>query len=1771
MRARHLAAALVVVVAAARPAPAATWTQTGTGPFSWTTAGNWSGGVPNAAGAVADLSTVSNGDQTISLDAQITVGTLTLGSTTGSYTLTNGFGGGLTFGGGTGLTVTAGNTRGQTINADVLVAGTFNVTNNSSATLTLGGPVTVSAGTQSMNVLGAGNTVVNGVIGGSLNLTKGSTGSDTGTLTLGATNVYTGSTSIAVGTLKLGADNAIPVGTTLNMSGTAIFDLNGFSQTLGSLSIGTTNRVISSTAGGVLVSTSGATWQSPLGDGTHDNFTVVLNSQSSTFFTLNSGTASTFSGGFWVALGNATDTSTSTVNQFGNGTATILAGSSLNVQKAASISGLTGITVRAGGQLQLFGLGTVTLPAMSVGGLGNVNGALYTQNSTTPTTVSAASGNLTLTADTSIGFGLLTLNNQIVGGSNQLYRTSTQTLTLANDANTLGNVFVTSGAVQVGSNNALGTASKAAAGGGTYLSQGGFLIAASAAGSPSIGEAITIYGLTSATSGGSLQAAAANQVFSGSVNLAYALFGGAATVAPASGTGFTISGPISGAGTFVKEGAGIVTLSGSNTYLGGTQVNAGTLVLGGPAALSSVGDLTMSGTATLDLNGNSVTIRSLAPTAGAIIKNGGAGAATFTTQPNSNSRIVALFQDGAGTLGLTKLGGSVNFMLESPSANTYTGATTAGSGSFQVAFRSVSGTPFTTDMINPASPLVLAGGTLEVTSDSGLGSMTGTALSQTFNAATAAAGQSSVRATPPTSGTATLVMTAISHNAGGTLNFDTTVGTIGTSTATVGGILGGWATANSNNWATVSGSTVVSLNQTVDAAFAAGANVNLQNSDLTGTGPLTINALRINSNRTATLSGTITVDTGGVLVPGGGTIKGGTLASGTSGELIFNVVSGTTTTVGISGTPTVVAGGSLTVSGNGTLDLTNAGGSTYAGPVYVVNSTGTGNLQIGSDGSLGAVPGSPVPNAITLVGTGGQAIDTSGGAFIKLATSFSGSISSNRGITIAGLEGGIDTNGVSTTYGGVITGGGGFVKAGTSTLTLSGANTYLGATNVRSGTLKLGADNALPATTALTVGSGNTFDLNGHAQTLTGLTGSGSVTNGGGTTTLTLNVSGLDPNTTGNYTFSGQIGASGQANFGLVKSGSGTQLLNGTTSLYSGGTTIIGGTLKVSSDGALGATSGGITLNGGALSAGSGFTLSSTRAITVGPAGGSGSGTIDVSSGTLVYNGTIADAAGGTGTLVITGFTTLQLGGTSTYSGNTEVRGGVLQLGTDNALPAGTTVIVGNPFTSGASGSAVVDLNGHNLTIAGLHNNGLDRNSNRLVNTSVTAATLTLNVPTGVTTTLDTQLSNNGTSANFSLAKDGAGTLIVAGTFAGGPPPTSSVRYSGNTNVLNGTLQLGGGAVDILPNTTTVTLGSGTNSGVLDLAGQRQTLAGLTTGGSGTANRVVNSVTVVPATLTLNVAGTNIFAGNLGAAGQNNFTLTKTGAGTLILTGSNTYTGQTTVIASGGTLQIGNGGTSGTLGSGPVSLAGGTTLAFNRSDAYSAANTIFGAGAVTVQGGGTLTLTGTSLYTGGTTVIAGALAVNNAAGSATGSGTVTIQTGATLQGTGRALGPVTVQGNGHLAPGNSIGTITTGAATFNNLGVYNVEFGGLTDDATTRDRLVSTGVINFVTGSIVQVQLVGADPGYQTFTTYSYTIATGASPIQVDGSSGNPLSGITLNASGYAGPANFSLARSGNNLVLNFTPVPEPASAVAVLLAGLAGAAAWRRRRGVVATTRTAG
>jgi outer membrane autotransporter protein len=158
------------------------------------------------------------------------------------------------------------------------------------------------------------------------------------------------------------------------------------------------------------------------------------------------------------------------------------------------------------------------------------------------------------------------------------------------------------------------------------------------------------------------------------------------------------------------------------------------------------------------------------------------------------------------------------------------------------------------------------------------------------------------------------------------------------------------------------------------------------------------------------------------------------------------------------------------------------------------------------------------------------------------------------------------------------------------------------------------------------------------------------------------------------------------------------------------------------------------------------------------------------------------------------------------------------------------------------------------------------------------------------------------------------------------------------------------------------------------------------------------------------------------------------GPGTTILTGTNTYTGGTTISA--GTLQLGNGGTTGSI-TGNVIDNG--ILAFNRSDSVTFNGVIGGQGALVKQGGGTLTLTGMSTeFTGPTTVDEGSLIVDGSIASTQ----TLVSPGALLGGHGFLGGDLV--SSGIVSPGNSPGTLTvSGNYTQNANGTLRIEIAGL--------------------------------------------------------------------------------------------------------------------------------
>jgi fibronectin-binding autotransporter adhesin len=218
---------------------------------------------------------------------------------------------------------------------------------------------------------------------------------------------------------------------------------------------------------------------------------------------------------------------------------------------------------------------------------------------------------------------------------------------------------------------------------------------------------------------------------------------------------------------------------------------------------------------------------------------------------------------------------------------------------------------------------------------------------------------------------------------------------------------------------------------------------------------------------------------------------------------------------------------------------------------------------------------------------------------------------------------------------------------------------------------------------------------------------------------------------------------------------------------------------------------------------------------------------------------------------------------------------------------------------------------------------------------------------------------DNASGQTITISNDLGGTCGVAIHDSTGTMTLSgSNSYTGATTIDVGGTLAAGSSTAFSPNSDF------TVNGTLDLAGYGNSIGSLS--GSGT---VTNSSTTNSATLT--VGGNNTsstFNGTLQDGGANPLALTVTGTGTLTLTGANTYSGGTT-IDSNATLQVGNGGTSGSLGSGSVIDNG--TLVYNRNVIVTLYNAISGSGGLTLSRG-TLELFGSNSYSGPTIVNSGA-------------------------------------------------------------------------------------------------------------------------------------------------------------------------------------------------------
>ncbi len=886
-----------------------------------------------------------------------------------------------------------------------------------------------------------------------------------------------------------------------------------------------------------------------------------------------------------------------------------------------------------------------------------------------------------------------------------------------------------------------------------------------------------------------------------------------------------------------------------------------------------------------------------------------------------------------------------------------------------------------------------------------------------------------------------------------------------------------------------------------------------------------LNATSASAKLTGTASTVITVTGGGVVDLNEGGSAGFSDAAGFSG---FNgkwVVGANTTLRGI-------RNGATAFGSNTAADAITLSGGTLA----VGGISGTqGNWSWTTNMTLTAGTSSTLDNQIY----------TGTGRFLKL----NGVITGSGNLTIA------NTN---TTSGGLMDANNGFI--------LTGTNTLSGTLTINSGAfLRVG-------------GSKDTTSANGAGAGAAGTLGSATVVNNGW---LTFSRS-------DSQAFSNSISGSGVVLIGGTTStsitGANTQMvtLSGTNT-YTGGTQVNTGYVTFANSSAVPAT-GGVTIGKDGSLVATGALTSVTMWLGAGTINTSSTGAIAIpgnsaedinfatfgynslgisSTGTATYSGTITPGTGGyifggstaaaalTVTSPLTGASGLTKNGASTlvvqdsssvntYSGGTTITNGILRVaGSNTALGTGPI-----NFTTNSS-TLATQTGGGPITLSN-----------------------SVSIASGITATIDSGY------ATMTLAGNITGAGNIATTSIGTTVLSGSNSYTGTTTVgASSTLQIGSATALGGSGAATVTSG-----GTLDLNGQAVGAKALTINGAGVSSvgALTNSSATAASyggTVALGAASTIGGSGNLTLSGvvSGAFALTKSGAGTLVFGNTNTYSGVTTISA--GTLQVGNGGAAGTLGSGAVT--NNSALVFNRTDAaLSVANVISGTGSVSQNGTGTVTMSGASTYTGATNVNAGTLLVS---GSLTGTTSVNVAAGAVLGGTGTiALGGasasnvVSVAAGGVIAPGTASTPGMLSVNTTANSVAVGIGSLSLASGASFQFKLnvSQNDKVNLITGTTGdQIDFTGnainfSDLSSGTLPSGTYTLFTADSSTAFSGLSfagdGQTIIGGLSIGTGLAAYTGSSLMVSGNNIVLSV--VPEP-SAGAALLAGLGMLLGLRRRK----------
>ena len=639
-----------------------------------------------------------------------------------------------------------------------------------------------------------------------------------------------------------------------------------------------------------------------------------------------------------------------------------------------------------------------------------------------------------------------------------------------------------------------------------------------------------------------------------------------------------------------------------------------------------------------------------------------------------------------------------------------------------------------------------------------------------------------------------------------------------------------------------------------------------------------------------TYSGTYSV-TGGT----GGSSGGGASEAGENGQALGNVIfanTNSTTTITVnagtttfSGADDVAGDGEIRKAGAGTLSITNTN-SNFNGTLRA----NAGTINIGTSNAFDS--------------------DTDfrleGGNFTFSTDQTMGGLSGSSGtITNTGAELSVGNDNSSTTFAGVIAGTGDLTKTGSGTLNLTGSNTYSGDTTVDNGRLQVTVT-TLPGDA--TVNAGGTIRFNEAATGFfndeidgagnfekvgTGrlvlvnpqsFTGSATVINGTlQVETGTLSASGIALqnnsiiafNQNGDGTYSDNITGSGS----VLKEGTGSVTLSGTNS-FNNGADIQAGRLR----------------------------LEANRT----------SGNISNSSELEFYDAagsvTFSDDISGTGELIKTGNSDLVLSGTNTYSGGTTISAGTLE-GTTSSLTGNITNNATVTFNQGGNGTFSGDIDGTGALVK----NGAGRVTLSGTNTysggtTISAGTLQSNVAALAGNILNnaTLDINDNTDDTFTGDISGTGGLTKTGT--GAVTLSGTLSYSGNTTITGGRIRaeadnldgdvINNAELEFIDAAGTIThngaiSGTGelikTGNATLNLQGTN-TYSGGTTIAEGTLSGDSESLQgdiANAGTLTFDQGGDGSYDERISGAGN----VVKQGAGKLTITGTQNYTGDTTVNA----------------------------------------------------------------------------------------------------------------------------------------------------------------------------------------------------------------------------------------------------------------------------------